>query len=69
MDLVNVERWKVWASVGKMAQRSTVQVSAGKQVHLAEKDKLAITKKKWQKIGFIQWKGDHEKLIYLGEMD
>ena len=38
MDLVNIEGREVRAGIGKMAKRSTVQVSTGKQVDLRDKE-------------------------------
>ena len=38
VDLIYIEGGEVCASIGKMAESSTVQVSTSKQVHLKKKN-------------------------------
>ena len=63
MDLVNVERRKVWASVGKMAQRSTVQVSAGKQVDLGNEGNVTRNELASMEAGLPWWDGREEQKV------
>ena len=56
VDLIYIEGGEVCASIGKMAESSTVQVSTGKQVHLRKtnlvSDKEIMITEQSQELGF-----------------
>ena len=56
VDLIYIEGGEVCASIGKMAESSTVQVSTGKQVHLRKTNlvsgKEIMNTEQSQELGF-----------------